>query len=157
MTKIRPKRNKGFSLLELVVVVVIIGIIAVIAIPRMSRGAAGAADAALSGDLAVLRNAIDLYAIEHTGAFPTKTEIENQLLQYTNNVGTAQVTKDVTHIYGPYMRKTPPLPVGARKGQSGISDTDGSTVGWIYNETTGDIRANTTTEMDAADKLYSDY
>ncbi|MCK4276139.1 MAG: prepilin-type N-terminal cleavage/methylation domain-containing protein [Phycisphaerae bacterium] len=157
MSKTRSKQNKGFSLLELVVVVVIIGIIAVIAIPRMSRGSAGAADAALSGDLAVLRNAIDLYAIEHTGSFPTKTDIQNQLLQYTNNAGTAQASRDATHIYGPYMRKVPPLPVGAKKGQSGISDIDGTTVGWIYNETTGDIRANTTTEMDVADKLYSDY
>ena len=44
------RRNRGFSLIELVIVVVIIGIIAAIAIPRLSRGAAGAADAALIGD-----------------------------------------------------------------------------------------------------------
>ena len=64
MMSVRNHRNRGFSLLELVIVVVIIGIIAAIAIPRMSRGSAGAADAALTGNLAVLRNAIDLFAAE---------------------------------------------------------------------------------------------
>ena len=58
--------NKGFSLIELVIVVVIIGIIAAIAIPKMSRGSAGASDSALTGDLTVLRNAIELY---NTGAY----------------------------------------------------------------------------------------
>ena len=41
------RRERGFSLIELVIVVVIIGIIAAIAIPRLSRGSEGAADAAL--------------------------------------------------------------------------------------------------------------
>jgi len=153
----RGRANKGFSLLELVVVVVIIGIIALIAIPRMSRGSAGAADAALAGDLAVLRNAIDLYSVEHTGDFPTAANIANQLLQYTDASGAAQATQDATHIYGPYLRKVPPLPVGDKKGNTGISDSDGPGVGWIYNESTGDIRANTTTEADDAGKLYSNY
>src|SRR5215218_7529280 len=56
--------SRAFSLIELVIVVVIIGIIAAIAIPKMSRGSAGAADSALQGNLAVLRNAIDLYSTE---------------------------------------------------------------------------------------------
>ena len=58
-------KRSGFSLIELVIVVVIIGIIAAIAIPRLSRGSQGAADSALSGNLAVLRAAIELYATEH--------------------------------------------------------------------------------------------
>jgi len=157
MTPRTAKRNKGFSLLELVVVVVIIGIIAVIAIPRMSRGSAGAADAALAGDLAVLRNAIDLYHVEHPGLYPTKAKIVDQLTQYTDASGNTQSTKDSTYIYGPYLRKVPPLPVGSRKGATGISDSDGAGVGWIYDETTGAIRANTTTETDATGKKYSDY
>src|SRR5919112_1210242 len=69
-SKTSPRR-RGFSLIELVIVVVIIGIIAAIAIPRMSRGTAGAADSALSGNLNVLRNAIELYATEHGGKFPS--------------------------------------------------------------------------------------
>jgi len=150
--------RKGFSLIELVIVVVIIGIIGAIAIPRMSRGAEGASDGALTADLAVLRNAIDLFITEHEGVIPTAANIENALLQYSNKAGDSfSATKDTTHYFGPYLRAIPPLPVGAKKGQNGISDTDGATVGWLYNETTGEIAANTTTETDATGKLYSDY
>jgi len=152
------KGAKGFSLLELVVVVVIIGIIAAVAIPRMSRGSAGAADAALSGNLAVLRNAIDMYSAEHNGSFPTAANATNALTQYTDAAGDISATRDTTHIYGPYVRKVPPLPIGAAKGNTGIAAATGDGVGWIYTATTGDIRANTTaTEKDATDKLYSDY
>lgn len=158
MASKNTKRTKGFSLLELVVVVVIIGIIAAVAIPRMSRGSAGAADAALAGNLAVLRNAIDMYAAEHTGSFPTAADCADALTQYTDAAGDVSETKDTTHIYGPYLRKVPPLPVGAAKGNTGISDKTGDGVGWIYTASTGDIQANTTSkEKDAADKLYSDY
>ena len=127
------------------------------AIPRLSRGSAGAADSALSGNLAVLRNAIDLYAAEHLGSFPTAANIQNALLQYSDASGNLSATKDTTYIYGPYIRKLPPLPVGTRKGQTGIAAADGNTVGWIYTAATGDIRANTTTETDASGKLYSAY
>ncbi len=158
MSKRTAKRCQGFSLLELVVVVVIIGIIAAIAIPRMSRGSAGAAAAALNGDLAVMRNAIDLFAAEHDGAFPTVADVANQLVQYTNAAGDSQATKDLTHIYGPYVRKIPGLKVGAKKGSTGIAAADGAGVGWIYNETAGDIKSNTTdSEKDDAGVAYNTY
>ncbi len=150
--------GRGFSLLELVVVVVIIGIIAAVAIPRMSRGSAGAADAALSGNLAVLRNAIDMYAAEHTGSFPTTADMVDQLTKYSDAAGDTADKRDSTYLYGPYIRKIPPLPVGATKGNTDIADKAGDGVGWIYDATTGDISSNTTNkEEDAAGKLYTDY
>src|SRR3954453_17101245 len=107
--------RRAFSLIELVIVVVIIGIIAAIAIPRMSRGTAGAADSALGGNLNVLRNALELFATEHNGKFPgqggTDTP-ENQLTMYTDDVGGPSATKTATKIYGPYLRKIPPITVG---------------------------------------------
>jgi prepilin-type N-terminal cleavage/methylation domain-containing protein len=150
-------RRWGFSLLEVVIVVAIIAILAAIGIPRMSRGSKGANDSALSGDLAVLRNAIDLYATEHGGTFPTAANVNEQLTQYTDASGAFLATKDATHIYGPYMRSIPPLPVGANKGQSKIAAGTAADVGWIYVATTGAINANTTTEADDAGKLYSAY
>jgi len=152
------KRTRGFSLLELVIVVVIVGIIAAIAIPRLSRGSAGAADSALSGNLAVMRNAVDLYAAEHNGTFPAVATIADQLTTYTDANGGAQASRDATHIYGPYIRKVPPLPVGLKKGNTGIAAADGETVGWIYNATTGHIYANCAdTELDATNKKYNEY
>jgi len=158
MAQVKGNRYKAFSLLELIVVVVIIGIIAAIAVPRLSRGSEGAADAALAGDLAVLRNAIDLYNTEHPGSYPTLANIANQLTQYTDASGDAQATKDSTHIYGPYLRKVPPLPVGTRKDSTGFGTTDAAGIGWIYTAATGDIKANCAdSETDASGKKYNEY
>jgi len=158
MTKSRGTHTKAFSLLELVIAVAIIAIIAAIGIPRLSRGTRGAADSALSGNLALLRNAIDIYAAEHSGTYPTAANIGNQLTQFTDIAGNTNATKDTTHFYGPYVRKIPPLPIGARKGGTLIAAADANDVGWIYTESTSSIRANTTaSEKDDSDKLYSDY
>ena len=157
MRNARNMRRGGFSLIELVIVVVIIGIIAAIAIPRLSRGAAGASDSSLAGSLAVLRNAIDLYAAEHGGTYPLAATFETQLTQYTDSAGATSATKTATHIYGPYLRKVPPVPVGARKDKTGVAAADAATIGWLYAEGTGVITANTTTEADASGKLYSAY
>jgi type II secretory pathway pseudopilin PulG len=145
-------------LLEVVIVVAIIAILAAIGIPRMSRGSKGANDSALSGDLAVLRNAIDLYSAEHGGALPGALTITNQLTLYSDASGNTNATKTSPFIYGPYVRKIPPLPVGnTRKGQSGIAAADAATIGWLYDADTGTIKANTTTEKDDSNVLYSDY
>lgn len=158
MLSMSRNNRRAFSLIELVIVVVIIGIIAAIAIPRMSRGATGANDSALSGNLAVLRKAIDLYQAEHDGNFPAAATIVAQLTTYTDSSGAAQATKDATHIFGPYLRVIPPLSVGTtRKGQSGIAAADAATIGWIYTAADGSIKANTTTEADATGKLYNTY
>ncbi len=150
--------RRGFSLIELVIVVVIIGIIAAIAVPRMSRGAAGAGDSALIGNLQVLRNAIDLYQTEHAGTFPAVATIEAQLTTYSKDDGTTQATKDASFYLGPYLRSVPSLPVGAKKGQKGIAAATGATIGWIYDDTTGKINANTVAgEVDVKGTLYSAY
>ena len=153
-------RRRGFSLIELVIVVVIIGIIGAIAIPRMSRGAVGAADSALTANLAVLRNAIDLYQTEHM-AFPEQADLPNALIQYSNADGSSfSATKDTANgiIYGPYLRAIPPLPVGAKKGSTTIAAADGAGVGWLYTEASGEITANCAdSETDSAGKKYNTY
>jgi prepilin-type N-terminal cleavage/methylation domain-containing protein len=163
MFAIRRTRS-AFSLIELVIVVVIIGIIAAIAIPRLSRGAAGANDSALVGNLAILRKAIDLYAAEHGGAFPTAADIVSQLTQYTDSTTSAgQAAKDSTHIYGPYLQKIPTLPVGTYKGNSAILTTGGvgtAAGGWYYTAATGQIQANcgsAAADSDSAGNKYNTY
>jgi prepilin-type N-terminal cleavage/methylation domain-containing protein len=154
----RRQAQKGFSLIELVIVVVIIAIIGAIAIPRMSRGAAGAADSALVGSLSVLRSALDLYATEHGGAYPTVANVESALLTYTDDFGNTNAAKTTTYNYGPYLRKLPPLPVGAKKGKFNIAASDGANVGWIYNASTGQLTANCAAgEADSRGVDYNTY
>ena len=155
-------RRMGFSLLELVIVIVIIGLIAAIAIPRFSRGTAGAADKSLAADLSVLRNAIDLFAAEHGGKYPTLANIADQLTKYTDSSHTSAPVdaKDATHPYGPYLRAIPALPLGVRKGSATFDDGtlgDG-TAGWWYDEDTGVIKANCAdAEVDDTNKKYNEY
>ena len=157
MKRLRRTRRGGFSLLEVVIVVAIIAILAAIGIPRMSRGSKGAGDSALSGDLAVLRNAIDLYAAEHGGSLPTN-DIANELTQYTTALGVVSSVKTTTAIYGPYIRSIPPVPVGDNKGKTGIGSVPSDpNAGWVYDSGTGTIYANTGALADDTGTAYTDY
>src|SRR3954466_1324520 len=135
----RRSRSSAFSLIELVIVVVIIAIIGAIAIPRMSRGAAGAADSALTSNLAQIRKAIDLYAAEHGGTFPTAGSFVAALTTYSDALGNTNATKTTTYIYGPYLRSIPTLPVGAEKGSTTVAAAAATGVAWVYDATNGSI------------------
>lgn len=153
----------GFTLIELVVVVVIIAIIAAVAIPKMSRGSAGAGDAALSQNLATIRSALDMYQTEHGGAPPSNASADTfvkQLTQYTDASGNALATKDATHVYGPYLKSFPPLPVGTNKGLTAVTVTAGSgsqtSAGWYFDGST--VWANDpATDTDVSGTAYNTY
>jgi general secretion pathway protein G len=134
--------HRGFSLIELVIVVVIIAVIGAIAIPRLSRGSEGANDSALQSNWAALRKAIDLYAAEHSGAYPQLARASQQLTSYTDELGEPSAVKDSTYVYGPYIRTIPAISSGPRAGQNGIGLLDGPTIGWIYLPGKGEIRPN---------------
>jgi type II secretory pathway pseudopilin PulG len=127
-------------LIELVMVVVIIAVIGAIAIPRLSRGSSAAAESALRADLSAMHKAIEIYAAEHDGSFPSVGAIAAQLTMFTDSAGATSATASSTHVFGPYLRAIPPQPIGTRKGNTGIAATDGPTIGWLYNAGTGSIR-----------------
>lgn len=163
MVKNRRKSNRkgGFSLIELVIVIVIIGLISAVAVPRLTRGASNAGSAALKASLAQMRSAIELYRAEHEGAMPTLASFSDQMTQFSNLAGTAfNASADIAtgKIYGPYLQAVPQLPVGAQKGSTGVANETAAGVGWIYNQTTGAITANTTlTEKDQDLVAYITY
>jgi prepilin-type N-terminal cleavage/methylation domain-containing protein len=163
----RRRNSRGFSLIELVIVVVIIAIIGAIAVPRMSRGAQGASDSALNANLKVLRSAIDLYATEHNGTYPSVASFQDLLTKFSSDDGSKTAdAKDAANgvIYGPYLRTVPSLPVGTKKGTSTVVDGSSGSVtgtgGWFYNPSTGSIVANLPADndnKDAAGKYYNAY
>lgn len=140
--RVKERRVAGFSLIELVIVVVIIGIIGAIAIPRLSRGAEGADDAKLTQDLAVLNKALELYAAEHNGEYPSEADGPAQLTQYTDIEGNVSATRTGAYIYGPYLREAPTATGGARPGARGMGTADAPGIGWLYSKTHGRIHLN---------------
>ena len=124
----------------------------------MSRGAAGAADSSLSGSLAVMRSGLDIYATEHGGKFPVLATFTDQMTLFTDFNGVTNVAKGGAFIYGPYLRKIPPLPVGTERGSTGITNVAGTAgAGWVYDDVSGTMLANTTVEADDGGKLYNAY
>ncbi|MCG3131230.1 MAG: hypothetical protein FLDDKLPJ_02008 [Phycisphaerae bacterium] len=168
---------RGFSLVELVIVVVILGIIAAIAARRIGTSAAQAGESSLTTSLSRLRKAIDLYSAEHGGAFPGSTAdglgnsanssaaFVSHLTLYSKLTGEASATRDPEHIFGPYLRAIPPVPVGPNKGDNEVAiDTSnarplvtGGTEGWVYNPLTGEIIANTDAANLANTRAYDEY
>ncbi|HNS22073.1 MAG TPA: type II secretion system protein [Sedimentisphaerales bacterium] len=143
MSTLHPAQKRDSSLLEVGVVVATLMILASVSIPQMSQGARNTGDLTLDNGLAALRNAIDLYSIEHGGALPTAARIEAQLTQYTDLAGNVSATRTPAHLCGPYLDRIPVLPASVRKGSSRIAPTDAQDVGWLYTEATGQITANT--------------
>ena len=151
-TRPAARPTGGFSLIELVIVVVVIGLLAAVAIPRLSKGADDAD--AFAGDLAVLRNALELYALEHGGSYPSGDGFEAQLTGYTNAAGDAATNPSEDHRFGPYLIAVPPVKVGPEKGSNAVAgvaspptaEVEGP--GWLYEPRSGRIWANDADRFD---------
>lgn len=131
---VRQRRRSGFTLVELVIVVLVLGIITAVAAPRMFDTANDARDSATRQSLAVLRNAIELHRAQN-GAYPTAAAINTALLPF---------------LQGPF----PAPQAGANQNtnvvastQNPITTPEAGTDGWAYNQTTGEIRVNSATEI----------
>ncbi|GAH74356.1 unnamed protein product, partial [marine sediment metagenome] len=62
--------KKAFTLVEILIVVAILGILAAIVIPQFQAHSQEAKEAAAKDNLRILRNAIELYAVQHGGVPP---------------------------------------------------------------------------------------
>jgi general secretion pathway protein G len=139
-------RRAGFTLIELVVVVMIIGVLVGIAAPRMLNIMGDATDNGARQSLGVLRDAIERYASENGGSYPsgTEAEVKDALKQY---------------LRGPF----PKSPVGAAPADA-LSVTTGNAAlvsdnagGWMYNSTTGEIIINCTDTSQDGSTAYSGF
>ena len=158
-----------FTLVELIIVILILGIIAAIAIPQFVSATSDAQEASLQANLAVMRNAINLYYHQHGATYPgaKKTDgtgtatvaadnpaaFADQLTLYTNAAGGTSASLDRTNYpYGPYVtngitnnpvNSFTTVTVVTDAAALTAADIDGLT-GWVFSVTTGEIRANAT-------------
>lgn len=63
-------RNKGFTLIELMIVVTIIGILSAIAVPKFAQMIHKSREGKTRGNLAALRSSINVYYADTEGIYP---------------------------------------------------------------------------------------
>lgn len=66
----RNRRNRAFTLVEILIVVVILGILAAIVVPQFTNAANDARGGNLVTQMQTLQNQIELYAARNNGAYP---------------------------------------------------------------------------------------
>ena len=164
--------KRGFTLVEVIIVVLILGILAAVAIPQFADSTQDAKLSTLQSNLAVMRNATNLYFHQHDGIYPgavseadgTTVPVDAaareaayiaQMTQYSDATGKTSTTKDpANYPYGPYVmrRVVPDQPfkvasVAADEvnctTDAGALAVDGTpTKGWKFSVTTGELIAN---------------
>ncbi len=161
----RPNIEKrtagGFTLVELLIVVIILAILAAVVVPQFATSTNDARASALDTTLANMRSSLDLYFQQH-GEFPSAlgdgiaaadstAAFLSQMTQYTDNDGDVQLTKDATHVYGPYLRKavipTEPITESSAMeietaGSLGMVASGGDPGGWKFDNVTGQFIVN---------------
>ena len=154
-------KNKGFSLVEIILVVAILGILGAIVFPTFQNHVTNAKESAIKSNLLTIRNQIEMYKLQHTGIPPgyvngVEVSVDSLVLQLT---ATSSVTGAVSsstiptdsYFYGPYVRKIPENPYNGLSSIAYVSAgtdfsaaADGTSSGWLYKKETSEFRVNWT-------------
>lgn len=132
------RKNKGFTLVEILIVVVILGILAAIVIPQFSDASTQSKVSSSLSSLQSLRSQIQLYMIQHNDTPPALDTFVDQMTKYSDAEGTTADAKNTANgiIYGPYVQSIPSNPWNNSRDVAASPAGDN---GWVYDEDTGNI------------------
>lgn len=161
------KDHSAFTLIEMLVVIIILGILALIILPQITVSTEDANLNTLTTNLRIIRSVIEIYCLEHKGAYPGRKKVDgsgkdignkdeaakafvDQLTMFTSPEGEINNVKDSTYKYGLYLRLGMPMnPFNNRDdvvcdtSETGISVkvSEGNS-GWKFYTKTGVFIAN---------------
>jgi len=123
------KKNRGFTLVEILIVVIILGILAAIVIPQFSNASADARLTNLRTTLANVRSQIEVFKTQHNEAAPGDTVLWTVMLTQTNTTEANSATPTGGK-WGPYLQSWPTNPWNnMTAATSAATDTN---AGWYY-------------------------
>jgi prepilin-type N-terminal cleavage/methylation domain-containing protein len=144
-------KEKGFTLIELMIVVAIIGILAAIAIPRFAQMLEKSREGSTKGNLGALKSAASIYYGDWQGIWPQTLDTSTNIT-FSRYMDTIQAVK-VTGAFVPNALS----PVGnnvTMAAMAGVPSTSSS--GWLYDSSTGSVYVNSTVK-DSKGIAYSYY
>jgi general secretion pathway protein G len=141
------RRQRGFTLVEVLIVVVILGVLAAIVIPQFSSASAESRLNTMLGNLQTVRSQIQLYKVQHYDLLPGQAVIGGPVAEadFVNDMTTRGLDG-----YGPYLQKIPVNLYVADAANSQtitcVNDAAATPTGaegtaWWFNAANGDFRA----------------
>lgn len=149
------RKNKGFTLVEILIVVVILGILAAIVIPQFSDASTQSKVSSVASSVQTMRSQISLYKIQHNDDPPILAGLQAD----ATTAGTGQLTGTTNAAgetsgsdFGPYLQSIPKNPFN---NSNSIAAADGEGVGWVYTASDGTVTlaANDISDTDVVDDL----
>jgi len=155
------KKEKAFTLVEVILVVTILGILGALVLPSFQGHIAKARESAAKDNLRAIRSQIELYKLQHKGTPPgylNGSGVPEELMQLqftgtTTETGAASpsTVPSEPYLYGPYVKR---LPENSFNKLSNIvyvpeatafsAAVDGTSSGWLYKKETGEFKINWT-------------
>lgn len=141
ISKMKKSRQRGFTLLEIMVVIVILGLLASLTIPSLMGNKDKADRQKAASDIVALENALDMYRLDN-GRYPSS---EQGLTALVTKPVLAPIPKNYPE--DGYIRRLPQDPWGEEYhlsnpghhgkldvfsvGQDGVVDTDDDIGNWV--------------------------